>query len=126
MKLLFLLLSLLCLDRAFAEAPNAGQTFYQDMSSTNVPATFGAGSQLVSGVTNAQSFEICNSSSTPLAGCSNGTAANCSGCTANFVVPANGCTGFNRGEIKIYGRLCVKGLPAATTVSTGAVYGAIR
>lgn len=130
--LLFLGLAFLLLDSlsAFAgnysAAPNAGQTFYQDMSVTNVPATFGSGSQLVSGLSKSQSFEICNSSSTPLAGCSNGTVANCAGCTANFVVPANGCTGFNRDQVQIGGRICVQGLPASTSVSTGTVYGAVR
>lgn len=131
MKLFFGSLSLFfvtlpALAVVYSAAPNGGQTFYQDMSSTNVPATFAAGSQLVSGLTKAQSFEICNSSTTPLAGCSNGTAANCAGCTANFVVPASGCAGFNRDQIQVFGRICVKGLPPATTVSTGLVYGAVR
>jgi len=111
---------------ATGSAPNKGVTFYQDMSTTTVPATFGAGSQLLSGLSNSQSFEICQTSSTPLAGCSYGTSANCVGCTANFIVPPTGCTGFNRDQISIGARICVKGLPPATSVSTGVIFGSAR
>lgn len=104
-------------------APNAGATFRIDMSSANVGTSY---SQLAGPLTNQQSFEVCTTSATvaPLQGCSVGTAASCSGCTANFVIPAGGCASSGRDQIQVGKYLCVKTFTG--TASAGWVFGAVR
>lgn len=104
---------------AFAEKYPAGDStiYTKDLSSTNLPATYGAaGNSYATGLVRKSNVCIVNGASTKIYATTS-TVANCTGGADKFVVPASGSACFE--NVKVNSRFCVRS--SNGTLSSGVI-----
>lgn len=97
--------------------PGDPAVYTKDLSSTNLPATYGAaGNSYATSLTGKSNVCIGNGASTMIYGTFS-TTANCTGASDKFFVPASGNACFE--YIKVNSRLCLRS--ASGTLSSGII-----
>jgi hypothetical protein len=97
--------------------PGDPAVYTKDLSSTNLPATYGAaGNSYATSLTGRSNVCIVNGASTKVYGTTS-TASNCTGGSDKFVVPASGNACFE--NVKVNSRLCLRS--SSGTLSSGTI-----